>query len=98
VSASTRNQALSALLFLYRVILRVELPDRIAEKYPRSVRESRWQWVFPATRRRFRHHLHESVVQRALRTAADRARAPPTRRVPPDGYSAPRSGVILPHY
>jgi integron integrase len=61
---------------------RVELPYRIAQKYPRSAREWRWQWVFPATRlgadpatgRRFRHHLHESAVQRAVRSAADRAR------------------------
>jgi hypothetical protein len=41
-----------------------------------------WQWVFPATRiyfdrttgQRRRHHLHESVLQRAVKTAARVAR------------------------
>ncbi len=41
-----------------------------------------WQWVFPATRfyveratgQRRRHHLHESVLQRAVRDAVQRAR------------------------
>jgi site-specific recombinase XerD len=40
-------------------------------------REWAWQWIFPATRtyidsetkRRRRHHLHESVVQRAVKEA-----------------------------
>ena len=40
-----------------------------------------WQWVFPAARpfvdrgtgQRRRHHLHESVLQRAVREAARRA-------------------------
>lgn len=40
-----------------------------------------WQWVFPATRtyrepatgQRRRHHLHETVVQRAFRDAAKAA-------------------------
>jgi site-specific recombinase XerD len=40
-----------------------------------------WQWVFPATRiyldpasgERRRHHLHESVVQRAVKEAVLRA-------------------------
>ena len=55
----------------------VALPDRLARKYPNASREWSWQWVFPATRtwvdertgRRFRDHLHESVLQRAFRTA-----------------------------
>jgi integron integrase len=56
----------------------VELPDALANKYPKAPWELRWQWVFPATRayrdpatgRRRRHHLHQSVVQRAVREAA----------------------------
>ena len=59
----------------------VELPSAIARKYPNAVREWTWQWVFPATRtyvdpetgHRRRHHLHESVVQRAVKDAVSRA-------------------------
>ncbi len=59
----------------------VELPNALARKYPNAGREWSWQWVFPATRiyvdrvtgQRRRHHLHESVLQRAVRTAALRA-------------------------
>lgn len=55
----------------------VDLPDALDRKYPRAAWEWRWQWAFPATRlrrdhrtRRWRrHHLHESVVQRAFREA-----------------------------
>lgn len=57
---------------------RVALPEALARKYPEAAREWRWQWVFPATRQyrdresgdRRRHHLHESVLQRAVRRAA----------------------------
>jgi len=124
VAASTQNQALSAILFLYKEILDVELPwlndlvrvkqpvrvrgplknhlemarrqytaDRkigagyvyvpgaLAQKYPNANREWGWQWVFPATRRYLheetgeqrRHHLHETVIQRAVRSAAREA-------------------------
>lgn len=56
----------------------VELPDALRAKYPRAGREWPWQWVFPATRRythpetgeQRRHHLHETVIQRAVREAA----------------------------
>ncbi len=55
----------------------VALPDALARKYPNAGRELGWQWVFPATRhyvdrltgQRRRHHLHESVVQRAVKRA-----------------------------
>jgi integron integrase len=55
----------------------VALPDALARKYPNAGREIGWQWVFPATRhyvdrltgQRRRHHLHESVVQRAVKRA-----------------------------
>ena len=60
----------------------VELPAAIARKYPNAGREWGWQWVFPATRfyvdsetgQWRRHHLHESVLQRAVKAAARDAR------------------------
>ena len=56
----------------------VELPDALRLKYPNLSKEWPWQWVFPATRlyvdekngERRRHHLHETVLQRAVREAA----------------------------
>jgi integron integrase len=59
----------------------VELPDAYARKAPEAGRELPWQWLIPATRtylhretgQRRRHHLHESVVQRAFRDAVRRA-------------------------
>jgi integrase len=55
----------------------VALPDGLARKYPSAGREWSWQWVFPATRpyrdretrELRRHHLHETVIQRAFREA-----------------------------
>ena len=52
----------------------VALPTALSRKYPHGGREWARQWVFPATRmyvdrvtrQRRRHHLHESVLQRAL--------------------------------
>jgi len=60
---------------------RVRLPDALARKYPRAPAEWRWQWVFPQQRRwidrrtgeQGRHHVHPSVVQRAVKDAAERA-------------------------
>ncbi len=59
----------------------VELPTALARKYPNAGREWAWQWLFPATRmyvdrltgQRRRHHLHESVLQRAVKHAVWRA-------------------------
>lgn len=59
----------------------VELPGALMRKYPNAGREWGWQWVFPATRiyvdrvtgQRRRHHLHETVLQRAVRDAVRRA-------------------------
>ena len=55
----------------------VRLPDAIGRKYPRAAWEWGWQWVFPATRFHFdratgryrRHHLHETVIQKAFKGA-----------------------------
>jgi integron integrase len=67
----------------------VELPDALRVKYPSAPREWPWQWVFPATRTYVdritgecrRHHLHETVVQRAVRAATLAAAIP--KRVSP---------------
>ncbi len=61
----------------------VPLPDALARKYPNAPREWGWQWVFPATRHytdrkmfaRRRHHLHETVLQRAVKLAKAKAKA-----------------------
>ena len=55
----------------------VLLPDALDRKYRGASREWGWQWVFPADHRSFdprtqverRHHLHETVVQRAVKQA-----------------------------
>jgi len=55
----------------------VWLPDALARKYPTAGREWAWQYVFPATKRSVdpqsgkerRHHLDESVIQRAVKEA-----------------------------
>lgn len=60
----------------------VELPGALAAKLPSASREWPWQWVFPATRtylhpetgQRRRHHLHETVLQDAVRRAVLAAR------------------------
>jgi len=62
----------------------VSLPNALVEKYRSASREWPWQWIFPATRiyadrrtgQRRRHHLHESVLQRAVKQAALNARIP----------------------
>lgn len=59
----------------------VELPGALLRKYPNAGREWAWQLVFPATRlyldrstgQRRRHHLHETVLQRAVMESARRA-------------------------
>jgi integron integrase len=59
----------------------VALPTALARKYPNAGREWAWQWVFPATRiyrdrvtgQLRRHHLHESVLQRAVKRAVRQA-------------------------
>ena len=59
----------------------VELPGGLARKLPAASREWVWQWVFPAGRLHRdaasgewrRHHVHESVVQRAVTEAVREA-------------------------
>jgi integron integrase len=57
---------------------RVVMPDALDRKYPNAPSEWRWQWVFPQPTRwknartggQGRHHVHETVLQRAVRRAA----------------------------
>ena len=59
----------------------VHLPFALARKYPNAGREWAWQYVFPSKNRSAdpedgvirRHHLDESVLQRAVREAARHA-------------------------
>ena len=62
----------------------VALPNALARKYPHASRDWAWQWVFPASRQyddpvtgeRRRHHVHETVLQRAFHAAVRRAGVP----------------------
>ena len=55
----------------------VYMPDGLERKYPGASREWAWQWVFPGdglsrdprSEVVRRHHLHESIVQRAVKQA-----------------------------
>jgi integron integrase len=69
---------------LERGLGRVTLPNALERKYPNGGKELGWQWVFPATSHftdkvtgdRRRHHLHESVLQKAVKEAVQRAGVP----------------------
>jgi integron integrase len=62
----------------------VVLPDALSRKLPNAGRTLEWYWVFPAARTyvdatanvRRRHHVHETVVQRAVTRAARAMRIP----------------------
>jgi len=63
---------------------RTTLPHALARKYPNAASDWAWQYVFPARRlfvhprtgARYRHHVHESVLQRAVTDAVRRAGIP----------------------
>ncbi len=60
---------------------RVVLPHALDRKYPNASRDWRWQWVFPQdhrwmndkTKEQGRHHVDESLVQKAVRDAVAKA-------------------------
>lgn len=60
---------------------RVLMPDALDRKYPNALTEWRWQWVFPQenrwmnrqTREQGRHHIDESLIQKAVRDAVAKA-------------------------
>lgn len=72
----------------------VHLPYALARKYPRAGYEWAWQYVFPSEARSVdpdggvirRHHLHDSVLHRALKQAAANA-----------GLTKPVSAHVLRH-
>ena len=59
---------------------RVKLPGAFARKHPTAEQSWAWQWIFPGDRdffdreerRSFRHHVHQTVIQRAVRDAVVR--------------------------
>jgi integron integrase len=59
----------------------VWLPYALAHKYPNASREFIWQYLFPApalsvdpeTKKTMRHHLDPSLLQKAIRAAAQKA-------------------------
>jgi len=60
---------------------RVQLPSALDRKYPNAPAEWRWQWVFPQEKRwkntktgeQGRHHIHETLLQRAVKEAVRKA-------------------------
>ncbi len=60
---------------------RVQLPHALDRKYPNAPQDWRWQWVFPQehrwvngqTKEQGRHHLDESLMQKAVRDAVAKA-------------------------
>ncbi len=63
---------------------RVVLPGALDRKYPQASTDWRWQWVFPQERRwrneqtgqQGRHHVHASILQRAVKEAVRRSGVP----------------------
>ena len=59
----------------------VSMPGALARKYPSAPRDWGWQWVFPqehrwvnsATDEQGRHHVDESILQRAVKAAVRQA-------------------------
>jgi integron integrase len=59
----------------------VSLPYALERKYPNAAKEWGWQWAFPASKpyvdrltgAKKKHHLHESVVQKAVKDAVRKA-------------------------
>lgn len=60
---------------------RVPMPTALDRKYPNAPAEWRWQWVFPQANRwknkktgqQSRHHMDESIIQRAVKDAVSKA-------------------------
>jgi integrase len=60
---------------------RVQMPSALDRKYPNASADWRWQWVFPQgnrwmnplTKEQGRHHIDESLVQKAMRDAVAKA-------------------------
>ena len=58
------------------------LPDALERKYPEDSRDFKWQYLFPAEKRikhegkgiYFRYHIHETTIQRAIKSALRKSR------------------------
>jgi integron integrase len=56
---------------------RVQIPEALQRKYPNAATDWKWQWVFPqahrwrdpTTHEQGRHHVDESILQRAVKEA-----------------------------
>ena len=67
----------------------VFLPDALSRKYPNAPKEFRWQYIFPAatisedprSNAIRRHHIHERVLQKYIKIAADKTGL--TKRISP---------------
>lgn len=62
----------------------VQMPYALDRKYPNAPRDWRWQWVFPQEKRwkntktgeQGRHHVHETLLQKAVKEAVIKAGIP----------------------
>ena len=83
------KQQLQKISFLHEADLKasyagVFLPDQLGSKYKNAAKEFIWQWFFPQssltlipdTGERKRYHIHESVVQKAIKRAVNSAKIP----------------------
>ena len=77
----------------------VQLPHALERKYLSASREWPWQYVFPASRpwadpetgRRYRHHLHPSAVQHAVKSAVRKAGITKHRPATPSAIPSQRT-------
>ncbi len=59
----------------------VPLPYALARKYPNATKDWSWYWIFPASKlyidprssTKWRYHLHECVLQKAVKEAVEKA-------------------------
>lgn len=59
----------------------VYMPGALDRKYPKASKQLKWQYLFPSSRladdprskKIRRHHLHESAIQKAIRTAGEKS-------------------------
>jgi integron integrase len=81
------NQQLQKVTAIYQADLKAKyagtfLPDQLECKYENAAKELSWQWFFPASSLTLireqqvykRYHLHESVVQKAIKQAVNHAK------------------------